>query len=122
MFEKATRSKLRFPYKGQCSVEDLWDIPVKELDNIFKGLNKQIQEVSGESLLDTRTTEDDILKLKIDIIRHIVSVKLEEAASRKTAKERAEKKQKIMEILAAKQDNALQEKSPEELQKMLDEL
>ena len=41
IFEVATRNKYRFPYRGQISVEDMWDLPVTELDKIFKTLNKQ---------------------------------------------------------------------------------
>ena len=43
IFEVATRNKYRFPYRGQISVEDMWDLPVTELDKIFKTLNKQVK-------------------------------------------------------------------------------
>ena len=36
LFVMATRGKYRFPFKGQISVEDLWDLSVKNLDSIFK--------------------------------------------------------------------------------------
>lgn len=41
MFETAVRNKMRFPYKGQISVEDLWDLDVNALDGVFKTLNSQ---------------------------------------------------------------------------------
>ena len=31
LFEIATRKKYRFPYKGLISVEDLWDLSMREL-------------------------------------------------------------------------------------------
>ena len=41
MFEVATREKMRFPFKGMISVEDLWDLSVQNLDKVFKTLNSQ---------------------------------------------------------------------------------
>ena len=58
----------------------------------------------------------------IEIIRHIVAVKQQEAEERLKAKERREQKQRIMEIMADKQDEALKGKSLDELQKILDEM
>lgn len=122
LFEYATRKKLRFLYKGQISVEDLWDLSVEELDTIFKSLNAQAKRSQEESLLDRQTTEDEVLSVKIGLVRHIVAVKLDEAERNKTARERKQKKQHLMSILAQKQDQELFGKSAEELQKMLDEL
>lgn len=122
MFEFATRSKMRFPFKGQISVEDLWDLRAEDLDTVFKTLNKQIKQTKEESLLATKTTEDTILDTKIAIVKYIFDVKVQEANARLIEKERKEQKQKIMSILATKQEQELQNKSVEELQKMLDEI
>lgn len=122
MFEVATRTKMRFPYRGQVSVEDLWDLDVEELDSIFKVLNTELKQTQEESLLNTRTKRDKELDVQIDIIKYIVQVKQEEAMARKDAKARREQKQKIMEIMAAKKDEALSSKSLEELQAELDNL
>jgi len=51
-----------------------------------------------------------------------VAVKQEEEDLRLRAKEKREQKQKIMEILATKQDESLQNKTEEELKAMLDQL
>jgi hypothetical protein len=122
MFEVAIKSKFRFPFKGSISTEDLWDLTVDDLDIIFKSLNSQMKQVKEESLLDTRTKQDEEIMSKIEIVKRIVATKLEERASRLKAKEQKEKKQKIMEIMSNKQDADLQNKSIEELSKMLDEL
>lgn len=122
MFIKASREKMRFPYKGLATVEDLWDLPVTELDKIYKSLNAKAKQAQEESLLEVKTSEDEELTAQIEIIKYIVSVKLEEKKAAEMAKERKEQKQKIMSILASKQDEALQGKSIEELEKMLDEL
>ena len=104
MFEIATREKYRFPYKGQIGVEDLWDLSVGELDKIYKALNREAKQINEESLLAAKSKEDKVLDNKINIIRHIVSVKLDEIANAKAAHERTEQKQKIMAILANKQE------------------
>ena len=122
MFEVAVRNKFRFPFKGVISVEDLWDLSVQQLDGIFKTLKSQEKKAQEESLLDTRTPEDEVLKTKIDIIRHIVTVKLDEAKQAERAKENRDQKQKILGILAEKQDADLRNKTPEELQAILNQL
>ena len=122
MFEVATRCKVRFPFRGSVSVEDLWDLSVENLDSVFKTLNSQVKQSKEESLLNTRTKEDEVLEMQIAIVKYIVSIKLEEADARLKAKEKRERKQKIMGILSTKQEEELQGKSAEELQKMLTEL
>ena len=120
MFEVAVRSKLRFPFKGMVSVEDLWDIPVEGLDSIFKQLNSQVKQASEESLLNKRTVEDEVLDTKIEIVKYIVGVKLEEENQQLQAKAKREQKQKILAIIAEKQDADLQNKSLDELKSMLE--
>ena len=122
MFEYATRNKVRFPFKGLISVEDLWDLSLTNLDSIYKTLNKQVKQSEEESLLNTRTTVDKELDAQIAIVKHIVAVKLAEQEAREKASVKKAQKQKIMTIIASKQDEALQNSSVEDLQKMLDEL
>ena len=122
IFEFAIRNKLRFPFKGLISVEDLWDLNVRELDNIFKTLNAQVKKSQEESLLTTKSKEDEVLSVQIEIVKYIVETKLIEAEAIKQSRELKEKKQKIMELISAKQDEDLHNKSVDELQAMLAEL
>lgn len=122
MFEIATRSKFRFPYKGQISVEDMWELSLPALDSVFKALNAQIKQVKEESLLSTKSKADETLELQIEIVKYIVSVKLAEKEAREKATEKAAQRQRIMEIMAKKQDESLENASMEDLQKMLTEL
>ena len=119
MFEEASRNKIRFNYKGSLTTEDLWDLTVEELDAIFKSLNAKVKESKEESLLNKRTKKDEEVLLKVDIVRHIVEVKFKEAAEAEEAVANKAKKQKILEILAAKKDQDLYNKSIEELEAML---
>ena len=122
MFEVATRTKMRFPFKGMISAEDLWDLSVQNLDKVFKTLNSQRKEAQEESLLNTKSSEDERLETQIEIVKYIVNVKLEERAAMVKAAENKEKKQKIMALMAKKDDEAMENMSKEELQRLLDEL
>ena len=119
MFELAVKSKMRFPYKGQISVEDLWDLDVNALDGVFKTLNGKVKVSQEESLLQTRSKASEELMLQIEIVKHIVSVKLAETEARKNAEANRAKRQQILGILADKQESDLKNKTPEELQAML---
>ncbi|WP_313069893.1 hypothetical protein [Lacrimispora sp.] len=122
LFEVATKNKMRFPYRGSISVEDLWDLSLTALDSVFKTLNAQVKQSKEESLLSIKTKEDEALDIQIEIVKYIVSVKLDEKAAREDALDKKEKKQKIMQIMATKRDEALQNATMEDLQKMLKEL
>ena len=122
MFEIATRNKMRFPFKGMISVEDLWDLNVRDLDNVFKTLNAQVKKSQEESLLATKSKEDEALSIQIEIVKYIVNIKLTEAEVARQSKESKAQAQKIMEIINAKQDEDLHNKSIDELKAMLNEL
>ena len=122
IFEYAVRNKVRFPFKGMISVEDLWDLTLENLDSIYKTLNKQVKQSNEESLLTTKTNIDTELEVQIAIVKHIVSVKLEEQEVREKAVAKKAQRQKIMAIIATKEDEALQNSSVDDLKKMLEGL
>lgn len=126
MFDKATRLKLRFTTsKGEASVEDLWDLPLTSerghpnLDAIAIALNKQLKESDTISFVMPSKTQDEVTRLKFDIVRHVIEVRLAENADKAKERERAAQREKILEIIAHKQDEGLRNKSIEELQSLL---
>lgn len=122
LFESATRSKMRFPFKGMISVEDLWDLSLTNLDSVFKTLNAEVKKFEEESLLHTKSKEDEEISNKIEIVKYIVNVKLNEKKKRENDIKNAKTRQKLLEIKAKRQNAALENMSDEELDKALAEL
>lgn len=122
LFESATRSKMRFPFKGMISVEDLWDLSLTNLDSVFKSLNAEVKKFEEESLLHTKSKEDEEISNKIEIVKYIVNVILNEKKKRENDIKNAETRQKLLEIKAKRQNAALENMSDEELDKALAEL
>lgn len=115
MFEQATRMKLRFSYRGTLTTEDLWDLNRNQLNELYGKLTSQRKSENGDSLITEHTKASDSLDLSIQIVKHIFEIKEAERLARVSEKERAERKEKIMAIIAQKQDTELASKSVEEL-------
>lgn len=122
LFEVATRNNYQFPFRGMINVIDLWNLSLTNLDSVFKTLNAESKKSQEESLLVTKTKEDEEISNKIGIVKYIVGVKLAEKKAREDAKKNAEKRQRLLEIKAKRQDAALENMSDEELNKALAEL
>lgn len=122
MFEKAVRNKIRFNYKGTCSVEDLWDLNLTALDSIYKEVNTELKAQTEESLLGTKNRDVDMLELKIEIIKHIVTTKQAENEARRDAAKKSADKQELLALIEEKKKEGLRTKSVEELTKMVEEM
>jgi hypothetical protein len=124
MFELATRKKFRFPYKGSITVEDLWDLDLVELDAVYKNLNKMLENYTDKTLLgnDNDSGVVKMLKQKINIVTYIFNTKEKEIADRAVALEKAKKKAKLLDILAKKQDENLEDLSEDEIKAMIEDL
>lgn len=123
LFKVAAKKKYRFNFRGIITTEDLWDLSVNDLDSIYKDLKvEQKKECSDYSLLDNKTNENVDLNNKIDIVKEIVEEKLKDQERAFKAAERKAKKQRILEIMADKQDQSLKDKSIDELKEMLSDM
>ena len=122
IFEAASKNKYRYPYKGMITTEDLWDLTSAQLDIVYKALNKGVSEAQVSSLMHKVTEVDAELLNKIEIVKYIFNAKEAEAEARNNDAAKHAKKQRILDILAQKQEDALQRMPEDELKKMLDEL
>lgn len=123
LFERAARQKLRFQSpKGGVSAEDLWDITLPQLNKMAKALKKELRESEEEDFLQTRSAADVKTQLKFDIVLHVLNVKVAEQEAREARVARKEEKEKILGILARKQDTALENLSEAELEAKLNSL
>ena len=129
MFEIATRKKLRFDTtKGLLTVEDLWDLPLTAsnnkacLDDVARALHYQLKDSEEVSFVKPITSDNEDIKLAFEIVKHVITVKMTEAATARDAQAAREKKQKIMAIIDQKKDQALTEMSVDELSKLIESM
>ena len=120
-FEKATRKKYRFNFKGSIGVEDLWDLSMTNLNTIYKDLISEKKDHDVESLEDVKEDNSIIEEIndKIELVRYIYNIKKAEYEARLREKDLIERKKRIMEIIKNKEDENLKNLSIEELQKLL---
>lgn len=126
MFEKAAKLKLRFDTdRGSLTTEDLYDLPLTsksgfDLDTIARSVNREIKATDEESFVNTNnSSKSSIHNLKLDILKHIIASKIEDAKTREDFFVNKERNEKILKIIADKQDESLQGKSIEELQALI---
>ena len=126
IFEQATRRAIRFEsVKGDLSVEQLWDLPLQsrnqfDLDTVAKTVNRQLNAVTEESFVSVRENPaKETLSLKLEIVKHIISVKLQEAEEARNRANKASEKEKLLRLLDEKQNEALRALTPEEIQERL---
>jgi hypothetical protein len=123
MFEKATRLKLKFnSNRGILTTEDLWDLSLQDLNKLAKTLNKEIKIQKEDDFLEDVSKEDEVTKLKFDLVLYILKTKKKEAQAIKDATAIKIEKEKILAILAKKQDDSLENMSEDELKEKLKNL
>lgn len=122
IYKQAVRMKMRVHCRqGVASVEYLFELPLKELDEIYSKLSAK-QQAKGNSLLGERTRNDDELELKMAIVKDVFETRQAEIREAEQTAERAAQKARLMQILREKREGALQELSEEELLERIEEL
>lgn len=126
MFEFATRAKLRFSStKGDLTVEQLWDVPLRSadgfnLDAVARVANKAWKDATEESFVaPARTPFHERLETALEVVKRVIEVKLADEAAAKRRAENKVEKEKLLAILAEKQDGKLSALSEKELQRRI---
>jgi hypothetical protein len=124
IFEQAARVKLRFESPvGFLTTEQLFDLPLtskagrQNLDDIAREVYKELkglEEVSFVALKpDPRKTE---LELQLELLKHVIAVKLEAKAAAEKAAADAERKRRLLGALARKEEGELEGMTREQLE------
>ena len=68
-FDKALNAKLRFEYNGLISTEDLYELSLDDLNELYRKYSLKVDEEKSKSLLDKDKSTDN--ELRTSIIKHI---------------------------------------------------
>ena len=126
IYEYALRNKIRFQStKGGLTLEQLWDVPLRSTDDfnlnsIAKAASSAAKNTAEDFVNTTKTTPEHARNATaFEIVKYVIDTKLaEEAAATKRADNKIEK-EKLLAILAEKQDGKLSELSEKELQRRI---
>ncbi|MBO7210501.1 MAG: hypothetical protein J6V44_05805 [Methanobrevibacter sp.] len=120
IYKYAAENRIRFQStKGSLCVEDLFVLSMTDLDKIYKALKVEERNMAEESLMDEVNKDSTVLGIKIEIVKDVYATKKTEKERRLEAEERRKQQQRIADNIDMKKDAALQDKSIEELEAML---
>lgn len=122
MYKQASQLKLRFQTpKGQLTVEQLWDLSMSDLSTTIKAMKKVLKKSDDNELgfLEEDSKVDKITELAFNILKDVYITKKEAAKTLREAADIKEHNQKILTLIAQKQDEELGGKSIDELKLLL---
>ena len=120
MFENALKNGFRYPSnKGLITTEDLFCLSLNDLNEIAKKINKLIKDSEEESFIPGPNFNNNNDSKRLDIVKYIINLKINEQNAKMIEKSNAEKRQRILEIINKKDEESLENMSKEELEKLL---
>lgn len=135
IFEQASRDALRFATsRGFITVEDLWNLPLTttgnklSLDQVAQQTYAELENARKQHVSFVEpaeiSTSSEIRRLEnaLEVVKHIIAVKISVRDEHNSRMEREAKKRQLLEIIARKQDDALEQKTEDELIAMLNSL
>lgn len=124
MYKKAARIKLRVATnRGNLSVEQLYDLSKEEIGQLAIAYRPK-QPIDDEELAFLKqetSAEETPEQLTFRILKDIYLTKQAEEDKAHRRAEVRQRNRKLLEVIARKQDEALENKSIEELEAMLEE-
>lgn len=132
LFERAARRRLRFPTQGgNFSVEDLFQLPLvssragaQSLDRIAIEVHRELKTYEEISFVETVKPNDRKIELQLqfDILKYIIEAKKAEALAAESREKKKQLRQQLVEVLAAKEGEALNNLTPDQIRAKLLEL
>jgi hypothetical protein len=121
IFKQASRLKLRFDLNGQLSVEQLWTANRTSLENYEQELEKQVDSFASTTRrrAASKGKEQALVELKLAIVKDVLDTLDQEDKERTDASAARANNEKILEIIARKQNAELENMSLEDLQKLI---
>lgn len=120
IFKQATKEKLRFTTsRGMLSSEQLWDLSLTDLDALAVSLETAHAQSAKKSFLAKTSAKDKVVKLQFDVVLEVLNTKVAEQEAATEARETKEHNEKIIDLIAEKENDALKNKSIKELRAML---
>lgn len=125
MYKLAAQKKLRFTTdRGDLPIEQLFDLPLTQLDVVARGIDTELKSVTTASFIETAKPDPRKadLELRLELVKDVIDTKQEANKAELAKAARAVKRRKILDAMATKEDTALTTASMKELQKQLDAL
>lgn len=122
MYKQASQLKLRYQTSvGLVSTEQLWDLTQTQLSNAIKAVKKVLKKTDDDELsfLEDTKVVDVENQLRFDILKDIYLTKKKESEELRNAAEIKAHNQKILSLIAEKQEGKLKEMSIKELEKLI---
>jgi len=129
-FMKASRRKLRFNINGNLAPEDLWVLPMSTLETEIKKINASLEsnEVNDTKLSflknrNVRKTQAVLdQELRFEILKAVITTRLEEAEKKEKAAEKKEKREKLLKRREELQNSKVGEMTEEQIDAELKKL
>jgi len=130
LFQKATQNHYRYQSAfGILTTEDLWELPLLDrnknggdLNTIAKTISRSLRAAQEEDFVSARTPDSQGLEDRLEVVKRIIEVKQQQQEEARNAAARAAQRQKLLGVLADKQDEELRGMSKEEIQSMIDSM
>lgn len=118
IYKQANRLGLRFnTNRGLLATEQLFQLSLADLDALAVSL--EISQTGKKSFIRETSVGDEIAKLKFDVALDVLNTVMKEQKDARESLDNKRKNEKILALIAEKQDGALKEKTVEELEAML---
>lgn len=127
IFEYAAKNKLRFATdRGLLAAEDLYDLKLSNrtgisLDTIAIALDEELSKTE-KSFVKKVTPQNKEIQIKLEIVKHVIGIKQEEAEAKVAAESRATQRRILQEAIAKKKLEAIDNADLSSLEEQLAKL